>query len=159
MKIGIIIHSHTNNTLSVGQRLADVMIAQGTSVIIERISSVNESPNTKESVQLITVPNLETYDYVILGAPVWGFNLSSIMTAYLLALPNLKGKHVACFVTEYFPKPWMGGNHAIKQMVQYISRLDGTVTQTAVINWTSKSREIQIENLISVFINSVKTNL
>ena len=159
MKIGIIIHSHTNNSLSVGQRLADAMIAQGSSVKLERVIAINENPNAKDAVQLAAAPDVAAYDYIILGAPVRGFSLSPVMTAYLAALPDLKEKRVACFVTEFFPKPWMGGSHAVKQMVQYISRRGGTVTQTAVINWTSKARETQIEILVSAFNYSAATNI
>jgi flavodoxin len=159
MKTGIIIHSHTNNTLSVGQRLADAMLAQGDFVKLERVIAVNEDPNAKEKVQLAAVPDVAAYDYIILGAPVRGFSLSPVMTAYLAALSDLKGKRVACFVTEHFPKPWLGGSRAIKQMVQYISRRGGSVTQTAIINWTNKARETQIQHLTAAFSHSTAHNI
>ena len=159
MKTGIIIHSHTNNTMSVGQRLAEAMITQGVSVKLERVIAINEDPNTKDAIHLAASPDVSVYDYIILGAPVRGFSLSPVMTAYLSTLSDLKGKRVACFVTEHFPKPWMGGNRALKQMVQYISRLGGTVTNTAVINWTNKERETQIENLVTAFNRSAADNI
>lgn len=159
MKIGIIIHSHTNNTMSVGQRLADAMLAHGDFVKLERVIAVNEDPNAKEKLQLAAAPDVAAYDYIILGAPVWGFSLSPVMTAYLADLSDLKGKRVACFVTEHFPKPWLGGSRAIKQMIQYISRRGGIVTQTAIINWTSKSRETQIEHLTAVFSHSTAQSI
>lgn len=69
MKIGIVIHSHTSNTLSVGRRLAGAMLAQGDFATLEHVIAINEGPNAKEKVQLAAVPNTAACDYIILGAP------------------------------------------------------------------------------------------
>jgi menaquinone-dependent protoporphyrinogen IX oxidase len=149
MRIGIIIHSHTGNTLSVGERLREALTAKGYNVQIERVTAVNEDPKSNEKIRLESVPDISPYDAVIIGAPVRAFSLSPVMKAYLAEIPQIQGKKVSCFVTEHFPKPWMGGNHAIKQILGLIAQKGGTVTCSGVINWSGKAREEQINDVIS----------
>lgn len=151
MKIGIIIHSHTGNTLSIGERLRETFLAAGHSVFLEQVIAENEDPNGNVKVTLKTIPDIMVYDYVILGAPVRAFALSPIMKTYLSQLSEAKGKNFACFVTQHFPKPWMGGNHAIKQMTEAIRQKEGKVKDTGIVNWTSKSREVQIKDILDRF--------
>lgn len=151
MKTGIIIHSRSNHTLTVGERLMESLQASERASFLDRVKAVNEDPQAKEKVHLASAPSVSAYDYVVIGAPVEAFSLSPVMNAYLNQLSGLDGKKVALFVTQHFPKAWMGGNRAIRQMVSHVTRLGGTVTQTAVVNWSSKAREEQIGNLVAAF--------
>jgi menaquinone-dependent protoporphyrinogen IX oxidase len=151
MKTGIIIHSNTSNTLSIGERLLETLRSKGADAGLERVTAVNEDAKTQREIRLASTPDIGPYGMVILGAPVHGFALSRAMTAYIKQLPGLQGKKVFCFVTEHFPKPWMGGNRAIRQMTQLVTELGGTVIRTAVVNWTSKAREEQISRLVTAF--------
>lgn len=149
MNIGIIIYSRTGNTLSVGERIRESLLTGGHEVHLERVTAINEDPNTtKEKIKLKSVPDIALYDYVIIGAPVQGFSLSPIMKTYLDQIHQLQGKKVACFVTQHFPKPWMGGSRALKQMVSIISQKSGKVTGSGNINWTNRAREEQINDLL-----------
>ncbi len=148
MTIGIILHSHTGNTLSVGERIKASLLAGGDEVHLERVTAFNEDPNAKEAVRLKSIPDISRYDYVVIGAPVRAFSLSPVMSAYLAQLPEMSGKKVACFVTQYFPKPWMGGSRALKQMISILSRRGGKVAVTGTVNWTNKAREEQINDLL-----------
>jgi menaquinone-dependent protoporphyrinogen IX oxidase len=155
MKTGIIIHSNTNNTLSVGERLLETLRSKGADACLERVTAVNEDTKSPGEVRLASAPEVGSYDMIIIGAPVHGFSLSKVMTAYLKQLPGLQGKRVACFVTEHFPKPWMGGSKTVRQTARLITDHGGTVTQTAVVNWTSKAREEQISKLVAAFTADV----
>ena len=148
MKIGIIIHSNTGNTLHVGERLKDAFLASGHTVHLERVRALNEDPKAKVMVKLEEVPDITKYDYVILGAPVRAFSLSPVMRAYLAQLPDLSEKKIACFVTQHFPKPWMGGNGAIKQMVNAVTQKGGKLSDKGIINWSSGARENQINDVL-----------
>lgn len=148
MRIGIIIHSYTGNTLSVGERLKESLIAKGHIVQLERVIAENEDPNAKEKVRLKSIPDISNYDYIIIGAPVRGFSLSPAIRVYLSQITEIQRKKVVCFVTQHFPKPWMGGNRAIKQMLGIIEQKGVNVLATGVINWTNKTREEQIDGLI-----------
>ena len=149
MNIGIIIHSCTGNTLSVAEKLKSALAAKGHAVKLERVTAVHEDPGTKERIMLASAPDIIPYDAVIIGAPVRAFSLSPVMKAYLAQIPEIQGTKVACFVTEHFPKPWMGGNQAIKQMMHAIGNKGGSVTATGVVNWSGKAREEQIQAVVS----------
>jgi len=148
MNIGIIIYSRTGNTLLVGERLKNSLLKGGHLVNLERVTAINEVPNIKEPIILKTIPDLSAYDYIILGAPVQGFSLSAIFKVYLEQIPDFREKTIGCFVTEHFPKAWMGGNHSIKQMMNLIKQKGGVMKETGVVNWSSKSREEQIEDVL-----------
>jgi hypothetical protein len=76
------------------------------------------------------------------------------MTSYLSQITSLQGKKVACFVTEFFPFPWMGGNQAIGQMKEICESKGATVSASGVVNWTlhrkQKIRDV-VERLSEVF--------
>ncbi len=152
MNIGIIVYSRTGNTLSVAERVRDAVAAQGHTAVIERITAENEDPNNKLPVRLKTVPDPAQYDAVIFGAPVQGFSLSPIMAAYGAQLPELAGKQAGCFVTQHFPKPWMGGSRAISQMRKLLRSKGAIIAETGIVNWTSKAREDQISGLAGRFL-------
>lgn len=151
MKVGIIIHSHTGNTLSVGEKLRAAYTAAGCETKLERITLVDENPNRGFNVQLKDIPDASQFDILIFGAPVRGFSASPAIRAYLAQVSGIAGKKVRCYATEQFPKPWMGGNHAIKQMVAAVESKGAEVAGTGVINWSSKRREEQINELINRF--------
>lgn len=155
MKIGIVIHSLTGNTLSVAEKLQVALTAQGHTVELKRVTAVNETPNSRNTIVLENTPSITAYDAVIFGAPVRGYSLSPVMNLYLKQLHELTGKKVAGFVTEHFPKPWMGGNHSIKQMARLIAQKGGRVIDTGVVNWTNKVREEQIKDIVVRFCKNI----
>lgn len=155
MVVGIIIHSETGNTLSVGECIRDALLINGHEVNIERVRLTNEKP-AENSTGSIGNFDLTKYDWLIFGAPVNGFSLSKAMQSYVSQLPDQSGLKTCCFVTQYFPKPWMGGNRAVQQFVQLCSAKSLSIQQTGVINWSAKSRENQIAQLINNIIVSMK---
>ncbi|MFZ5986519.1 MAG: flavodoxin family protein [Bacillota bacterium] len=148
MKVGIIVHSHTGNTLAVAQRLKEKLLAKGHSVNLEQVMAVNEDPSAAGNIQLKTVPDISDYDGLIFGAPVRAFSLSPVMKAYLSQLPSLKGKKVGCFVTQYFPYGWMGGTRSVKQMKKFCEAKDENVFAAGIVNWSHKEREKRITDVL-----------
>lgn len=148
MKIGIIIHSETGNTFSVAQKLKVGLISSGHSVSIDKVIAANDRQQDIQKINLLTIPDVSGYDAIIFGAPVRGFSLSPILAAYLSQLETLQGKKVECFVTEFFPFPWMGGNRAIRQMKNICESKAGKVIGTGIINWSSKHRQEQIDHIL-----------
>jgi len=151
MNIGIVIFSHTGNTESVAQRLKEKVEGAGHSATIEKIIPADDTPTDVKQIQLRTKPDVSSYDGLIFGAPVRGFAVSAVMAAYLMQLSSLKGKKIACFVTEAFPFPWMGGNRAIDQMKKAVETKDAKVWDTGVVNWMNKRREEMIADLVERF--------
>lgn len=147
MKIGIIVHSHTGNTLSVAQRLKEALAASGHSVTLERVTAVDENPNAAMNAKLKDIPDTSKYDVLIFGAPVRGFSLSPVMKLYLAQLPALNGKKVGCFLTQSFPHPAMGGNQAMGQFRKACEAKGASIFQNGIVNW-SMGREKKIANVI-----------
>ena len=151
MKIGIILYSFSGNTLSVGERLKQVLLNKGYEVELERIKAIDENPQSRNSIQLSEIPDVTRYDEIILGAPVRAFSLNPIMKVYLGNLPDLQGKKISCFVTEHFSYAWMGGNHAISQIKRMVHNKNGNVADSGVVNWSNTMREKQINEIIRRF--------
>lgn len=148
MKIGIIVHSKTGNTFSVAKRLEESLAAAGHAVGIEKVIAVNDDQMEVDKIQLSNIPNISEYDLVLIGAPVRGFSLSAVMSAYLLQNSVLAGKDVFCYVTQFFPHPMLGGNRAIGQMKKICETQGAKVSETGVINWSSMRKEKMIKDMI-----------
>lgn len=148
MLIGIIVHSQTGHTLSVAERMEARLMEEGHAVTMERVVAANDEETKPDQITLTSSPDYQQYDGLILGAPVRGFALSPVMSAYLASIPSLSGKQIECFVTEYFPFPSMGGNQAIRQMRAICEGKGGTVIGTGIINWSNPRRNRQITQLI-----------
>ena len=153
MNIGIIVHSHTGNTLSVAEKLKENLLSKGHLVTLEQVTAVNEDPAAATNVELKTIPDITGYDMLVFGAPVRAFSLSPVMLLYLNQLPSLQGKKVSCFVTQQLQFAWMGGNRSIKQMKKSVIAKNGTVHETGVVNWSSKKREELVTDLVNRITN------
>ena len=156
MKIGIIVHSHTGNTHSVAGRLKEEFLAAGQTLPIEQVTAVDDGQAEAGKIRLRTIPDAGAYDVLIFGAPVRGFSLSPVMAAYLSQAASLRGKKVCCFVTQYFPYPWMGGNRAIKQMKEICESKGCEVVETGIVNWSSKQRKKMIDELVEKLIRLLR---
>jgi len=152
MKIGIFVHSKTGNTLSVAQRLQDKLISAGHTSCIHRISAVNDEEIDFKKIELHDKPDVQGYDVLVFGAPVRGFSLSAVMHSYLTSIGSLKGRETACFMTQSFPYPWMGGNRALKQLCKICTDKGANILETGIINWSNAAkRETLIQALLEKF--------
>lgn len=152
MKIGIIVHSHTGNTLLVAQRLKEKLSAAGQSAFIERVSAVNDEEGDIQKIRLNRNPDISAYDVLLFGAPVRGFSLSMVMQAYLHGVETLKGKKIACFMTQGFPAPWMGGKRALKQLIEICQSKGATPYGTGIVNWPNVDKR---EKLIQAVVEEL----
>lgn len=146
MNIGIIVWSATGNTRSVAESFAEALRGNRHTVTLELISIDAPDPAKRpESWNLTKTPETEPYDAIVFGAPVEAFSLSGVMSRYLSDIDDLSKKPVFCYVTQFFPKPWMGGTNAVRQLARLVETHGGKPCGTAVINWSSKKRVLQIE--------------
>jgi len=149
MNIGIIVWSATGHTESVAQNMKETLEQQGHSVSFSKIAIDVDPLKRAVTYSIIEAPDSSPYDALILGAPVEAFCLSDVMKRYLTHQPALTGKKVFYFVTQYFPKPWMGGNNSVKQ-IQKLAESKGAISVgKAVINWSSSSRQTQIDKAVA----------
>lgn len=151
MNVGIIVYSHSGNTLSVAQKLADTLGTNGHAVRIERVEPVNGDPNAPGPVELKAAPDVGPYDAVIFASPVQAFSLAPVMKLYLSRMPGLAGKKAYCFVTQQFPKPWLGGNRAVRQITAACKAKGADILASGVVNWSGGARDGQIDDIVARF--------
>jgi menaquinone-dependent protoporphyrinogen IX oxidase len=147
MRVGIILYSITGNTLSVGEQLMERLKSRGMDATLMEIKVLSDDPD-EAIVEIIEKPDLSQFDQLVFASPVHAFNLSRVMKTYLGEIDSLDGKDCLLFVTHHFPKAWMGGNQALRQMRQRVVKKNGLVKQSFCINWSSKNRDQDIRHLL-----------
>ena len=151
MKIGIILHSQSGNTLRVGEKIQEKLIAQGKHVELIRIKTLGDVKKMGNPISLDRMPTIDPFDALIFGAWVQAFSLYPGMVMYLEQLPSLKDKHITCFLTQHFPYKWMGGTTGLSKMKKIIASKGGTVQASGIVNWSrKKTREAQIESIADI---------
>lgn len=146
MKIGIVVYSQTGNTYQVAEKLQETLSDKGHSVNIERIYVADEKQRDLNKIQVLSIPDLSTYDALVFGSPVQAFSLSHPMTAFMSQIPTLQDKRITCFVTKGLPLNGTGGNQAIGMMKKICESKGGDVCGSGIIVW-NKGRENQIAKL------------
>jgi len=76
MKVGIIVHSFTGNTLTVAEKVKETLEKAGHAVTLERVIVKDENPNAPTPVTLEAAPEAAGYDLALFAAPVRAFSLS-----------------------------------------------------------------------------------
>ncbi len=147
MKIGVIVHSQTEHTYSVAQKLKDKLISAEHDVDLKRVITTRDVTPGSKDIQFKSKPDIDIYDGLIFGAPVHAFSLSPAMKAYLEQITSLENKMIACFVTKGAPFKWTGGTRAIGQMQNICKSKGGTVYGTEIIVW-NKNRDKSIDDLV-----------
>jgi flavodoxin len=143
MRIAIIVHSHTGNTLKVAEKIRDTLAAKGKDAVILRVTAENEGKDRKNIV-LIEKPETDAFDLILFGAPVWAFSISPIMREYIKQLKSLDEKKVGCFITQGLQRAWMGGSRSLRQLIGLCKSKGAKVEATELISWKCDNLEQRI---------------
>jgi len=150
MRIGLIVHSVTGNTLKVAKELQTALTGKGHEVEIKEIKTARKVNPGETSVDFTELPSLEGYDTLVFGSHTEAFQLEQTMKLYFNQLDKLSGRNVICLATHQFPFNWMGGNNAVKKMKNMCEEKGATVLGTAVVDWSpKKKRQAKIDSAIS----------
>lgn len=156
MKIGIIVHSQSGNTLSVAEKLQEKLTEAGHSATIERLQTIGEAGRA-QTLNVAALPSIEQYDALVFGAPVQAFSLSSVMNSYMGHVNAIRGKRVALLITQHFPYAWMGGNRALGQLRKVCESRGATVCGSGIVNWARSGREQQIGTVVETLSRNLCT--
>ena len=156
MNIGIIIYSQTGNTKSVAKKLQDKLAADGHVAEIVQLETVEKVHPGMKDIQLVSLPNVESYDVLVFGSPVQAFSLSVVMKSYLSQMDSLQGRKVALLVTQFFPFPFMGGNQAVGIMQQLCEKKGLNICSTEIIHWSRPNRVKNIEEGVARLSESIR---
>lgn len=145
MRIALVIHSKTGNTLSVAEKLKELFLKRGHEVTIFHLSPLNPDVSKVSEVKLSSMPEVKGFDALILGAPVWGFQLSPVMQYFIMNTVMPPSMAVYVFVTQYFPFTFLGGNNAIRGYEKLLSGKKQKAKKAYIIGWSNqKKREKSI---------------
>lgn len=150
MKVGLIIHSVTGNTLKVAKELETVLLRKGHEVELKEIKTAKKINFGETTAEFIELPSLDGYDAIVFGSHTEAFQLEQAMKLYFTQIKSLKDVKVACISTHQFPFKWLGGNSAVKKMVSLCKEKGAEVLGFAVVDWSpEKKRQSKIATAVS----------
>jgi NAD(P)H dehydrogenase (quinone) len=153
MKIGIIFYSLSRHTLSLARTLQQSLVESGHSVSLSQLETT-QLKIAQQTAVLKSIPPVDGYDLLVLACPVHGGRAAAPMQAFLEQCPTLRGKKVACLVTQVFPH-WLGGDQTLAAMQAFCESKGASVLTTGSVSWYSFTRRRQIEAIIAK-LKSVK---
>ena len=148
MKIQILAHSQTGNTLQVANAIKLNLEPDGHNVILTHIKADDERSLDPDRIKISALPDAKDADLIILGGPVRGFAPSAAVIKTIKGLHGLTGKPVILYVTEFFPFDFMGGKRAIDAMKRLVEGRGGKVVETRILHWYNWGRNLRILKLV-----------
>jgi NAD(P)H dehydrogenase (quinone) len=135
MKIGILVHSQSGNTARLALAVTHALRKKGQEVDVELLRPIGKVHPGVRHVEFKSVPEVDGYDMVMLGGPVWAFNASPVVVSLLHQIPSLKGKKTMFFLTSGFPPPLSGWNRAHKKIKDLLEESNATVIEGESLFW------------------------
>ncbi|MAF79999.1 hypothetical protein CL629_02880 [bacterium] len=105
MRVLISFHSKTGRTESVTKQISEVLTKSNHEIVMHRVlprrvMKAHRYNKDGKDIELVEpVVDLNDFDVVFIGTPVWNFCPSPIILSYLRQLTNVKGKSFVIFST------------------------------------------------------------
>lgn len=118
MKIVVVVHSKTGNTMEFGNIIAEKLKTKGHKVDVVRLETnvpVETKPGKQPEFKFTNLPDTSHYDAVLAGGPVWGFSASPVIMQAIKEM-KLDGKKFLPFVTQGLPIAALGGKQSLSAM-------------------------------------------
>ncbi|MCL2182320.1 MAG: hypothetical protein FWB85_02475 [Chitinispirillia bacterium] len=137
MKIGIVLHTVSGHTLKFAQAIRDRLVEKGHEADLSGLKVVGSPrigflPGGGGQFSIKSPPELDEFEVVLIGAPVWGFKPSSVIMKYLVEdVKRLKGKRALSFVTMM----GLGGKRAIAMMDNELENAGADVLEGEALPW------------------------
>ncbi len=152
MKVGIVIHSQTGNTASLAGKIAEALRQKGHEAEVHLLRPVGVVKPSSKKIEFRREPDLSEYDTILYGCPVWAFNASNVIVAYLNKLTVLKGIKVLPFVTHGLFK-FMGAKRAIDRMTSLLDMMMADVIEGEMMfrffTENKKRTEETVQNILT----------
>ena len=158
MKIGIVVHSQTGHTLGIAQAIEKALKEETLTADIKMVVAKSKKPWKESQPGLSEIPDPKPYDVLILGAPVWGFRLSLVMTEYLYSVRPLNPETLIIFSTGARHK-WFGGIRAMKKMAALSGVPDSKIVKAGSIRFPRNKKPKYINETIQNVVKSVQETL
>ena len=129
MKVGIIVYSQSGHTAAFARAIADHLREAGIDYGIELLRPQGIPKPWTRNIEFRRIPEIDEYDTVLVGSPVWGFNASRVIIKYFSEMKSLKGKRALPFVTHGLPIKSLGANRSLKRMSADLEELCADVLE------------------------------
>jgi flavodoxin len=130
MHIGIIVFSQSGHTAAAAKAIAEKFRANGHEVDIKLLLTTGMTRPGSNHFTICNSPeqeDIDSYEALIIGTPVWAFKESNVIREFLTWLNKLNGKKALGFCTMVFPWKSLGGNQAILHMSEDLRASGATV--------------------------------
>jgi len=148
MKVGIIIHTQSGHTAQFARAIATKFNSNGHEAEIEMLRTSGQVSPGSRKFTIKNFPEVEQFDAILFGGPVWAFKASPVIMSYLSQLNRIKNKKVLSFVTMMFPFACMGGKQAIKAMDQELEASGGNVLPGEILQFFFKANPQKMEQAV-----------
>ncbi len=156
MNVAIVIYSKTGATFNVARKISSLLTDAKINCDIIRLETKDELRPRLKNVTISTKVDLEKYDTVIFGTPVWAFTAAPVVTAFLNAKPVLKGKKILNFITMGLPFRFLGGNNAQRLLDVLTLECGGTVIQNGgIINQSSMHNSSKTDAFVKSIVDKI----
>lgn len=137
MKIAIIYHSLTGQTRKLAQLMQSKLTQAGHQVTMTELkTNIEQKSGTirqQMKFEVTNLPDLNEFDAICMGGPVWAFGPSTVAYKAILQMQNINGKKALPFVTMGFPFKGMGGKGAIKHMSKALTEKGAVILPGIII--------------------------
>lgn len=155
MKAGIVIHSHSGHTVSFARSISQFLEKEGHSSEIHLLRTKTMVKPGDKKIELRKIPDSSEYDILLVGAPVWAFNASPVIMAYLKTVESLKNKQACAFVTHGLPFPFVA-KKALRRMESKLEALGAEIIEGGALHWLFKPKTEKIEAAAAAIVARIK---
>ncbi len=155
MKIGIIVHSKSGHTFNVAQKLAAKCTEKKLNTDVFRLKAEGKIVPHAKKITISDPPAIGSFDVLIFGGPVWAFDASPVIAAYLRSIGNCKGKKIICFVTMGFPFAFLGGNQALTTINKLLDKSGANILPGEIINRSSLINTSKLESIVDKIVKKI----
>jgi flavodoxin len=143
----LIYYSQTGHTAKVMRQLAERF--QGTGEVAELISLEPAGAFSARdmTVGLKEMPDLSSYDQLVLGTPVHGGRMAAPVRTFLQETAGLEGMPVILLLTHFLPRQW-GAVQTIAAMEALCNEKGAKVQGSADVTWFSLGRKKAIKEAV-----------
>jgi len=134
MKASIVVFSQTGHTIFFARAVAEHLGKVGYDVDIELLRTRKFARPHARDIELRKIPDPSQYDVIVVGGPVWGFEVNPVTAAYLDSIETLKGKRAAAIATHALPKA-LGCTRALRRLTGKLEALGAQVAHTEGLHW------------------------
>jgi flavodoxin len=158
MHIGIIVHSQSGHTAGVAKAIAEKFRESGHEVDIKLLLTTGMARPGSKRFTICNAPDeeeIESFEAILFGGPVWGFKASPVIAEYLTWLKKLNNKKVLSFVTHGLPWPALGGNQAIKAMDSDLKASGGEVMPGEILHYFFGINKTKLDEAIARIVKNI----